>query len=154
MVSSSRMWRFIAFLLGLAASSSAVAECVATAYRTGEPIPTYQVLGQKSLQEDWDRYVAQYAESAWLIDVSGADLAPRSLLERCLVKFAPIDAKEQAKGADAEELVLHRPCDEFRVGVTHRLIVYAYCVELFGRNPDFFSAIRYRHANIAKRKRY
>lgn len=148
------MRKFIAFLLGLSASHGAVAECMATAYRTGDPIPMYMVLGQKSLQDDWARYVAQYAESAWLIDLSGADLAVGSLLERCVVRFAPIDKKRQAKEADAEELLLHKPCDEFRVGDSHRLIVYVWCVELFGRNPDFFSAIHYRHADIANRERY
>src|SRR5215212_2405779 len=76
------MQKFIAFLLGLSAINGAVAECIATGYRKSDPIPTYVVLGHKSLQDDWGRYVAQYAESARLIDSSGADLAVESLLER------------------------------------------------------------------------
>ena len=148
------MQKFIAFLLGLSASHGAVAECIATGYRKGDPIPTHVVLGHKSLQDDWRRYVARYGESTWLIDSSGADLAVESLLERCLVRFAPIEKERQAKGADVEQLLLHRPCDQIRVGESHRLIVYTWCVELFGRDPDFFSAIHYRHADIANRERY
>lgn len=147
------MRQLIAFLLGLAASYSAVAECIATGYRVGDPIPTYMVLGRKTLADEWDRYEALYGKSAWRTDMSGADRV-RPVIEHCLVEVAPIDAQGKARAADREELILQKPCDEFRAGDRHRLFVYAYCVELFGRNPDFFSTLHYRHANITKRKRY
>ena len=148
------MERFIAFLLGIAVTHSTVAECIATAYRAGDPIPTYRILERKTLEDEWSRYKAQYAESAQLTYLSSADFAARPLLEQCLVDFAPIDEQGQARAAGREKLILQRPCDEFRVGDVHRLIVYTYCVELFGQKPDFFSTLPYRHANTTDRKRY
>ena len=148
------MKRFIALFLGIAAVHSAVAECMATAYRAGASIPTYKVLGHRTLEDEWSRYQAQYAELARLTDISSAYSAARSLLELCLVEFAPIDEHGQIKAAGRENLILQRPCDSFRVGDMRRLIVYTYCVEQFGQNPDFFSTLLYRHANITSRVRY
>jgi hypothetical protein len=148
------MERLLAFLLGIALTHSVVAECMATAYRAGDPIPTYLVLAHRTLVDEWSRYKAQYAESAQLTYLPSAEFAVRPLLEQCLVEFAPIDEQGQVQAAGREELILQRPCDEFRSGNVRRLIVYAYCVELFGQNPDFFSTLPYRHAKTTNRERY
>lgn len=148
------MGRFIAILLGMVVGHSAAAECMATAYREGTPIPRYVVLRYKTLEDEWSRYKAQYAESAQLTYISSTDPPVRQLLEHCLVEFAPIDEHGQAKETELEALVLQNPCEEFRVSDVHRLIVYTYCVELLGRKPDFFSTLNFRHAQVTRRKRY
>ena len=117
------MERLIAFLLGIALTQSAVAECMATAYRAGDPIPTYIVLGTQTLEGEWSRYKAQYAESAQLTYIASAEFAVRPLLEQCLVELAQIDEHGQIKAAEREKLILQRSCEEVRSGDVHRLIV-------------------------------
>ena len=146
--------RFIGLLLGMTLTPAAVGECLATGYRTGEPIPAYVVLGHRTLEDDWSRYQARYGESAQLTHAPSAALAVRPLLEQCLVVFAPVDARGRVEESGWQQLILQRPCREFRPGDVRRLVVYAYCIELFRQDPDFYSTLPYRHANTTTRKRY
>ena len=61
------------FILGLSAvlSSVAIAECIATAYRSGSPIPTFVVLATHDLTPHWERYVQMYPDTGRMAYTAG-----------------------------------------------------------------------------------
>jgi hypothetical protein len=70
------------------------------------------------------------------------------------VSVTSSDADGALAAAEAEKLVLQRPCSAFQVGVSFRMYVYQYCVELFGQDPDLFSFLPFRHAHVTEHERY
>lgn len=142
------MLRLLIVCLAADLFSAANAECVATGYRTGSPIPTFVVLATHDLTPHWNRYLQAYPGSARMAYTTGF-FEPAELSDQCLIEFS-IDGVE----GSIEELILQRPCSEFAAGDSMRLLVYSYCVELFGRDPDFYSALPYRHARVTEAETY
>lgn len=143
-----------ALMLGVLTTEVVLAECVATAYRTGDTIPSYIVLGYESLEGEWAQYQEQFPESARLIDVSPEYFESKPLQDQCLVEFAPENMQDLSNSSGGEKIILQMSCEDFSVGKAFRLIVHSYCVESFGNSPDFYSSLPYRHANIAENERY
>ena len=136
----------VCFASGL--SCAAYAECVATAYLAGSPIPSFVVQATHDLTPYWTRYLATYPDSARMAYTSGY-FEPAPLSAQCLVEFL-LDGKEDS----SDKFILQRPCSEFSAGDSMRLWVYSYCVELFGRDPDFYSTLPFRHARVTNEEAY
>ena len=142
--------RVITLILGLLLSASARSECVATAYLAGTPVLRYVVIGTRDLAPLWGRYAEAYPQSARVSDIAERN---GDLVDQCLVQVALADRGESTEEAAHEELILERPCPDMKVGRRVRLMVYGYCVELFGRDPDFYTTLPYRHAEVTWKRR-
>lgn len=70
------------------------------------------------------------------------------------MSVASSDAESSLAAGEAEKLMLQQPCGDFAVGASFRMYVYQYCVELFGRDPDLFSFLPFRHAYVVEHERY
>jgi hypothetical protein len=147
------MRRVVAVLAALVAALPARTECVATAHREGSEIPQYVVLEKQSLAALWSGYAQSYPQSARLSDEPAA-YGVRELADQCLVRVASADGSGDEGSEQHEQLVVQRPCDQLVIGSTHRLVITGYCVEQFGGPPDFYSTLRYRHAEITLKDRF
>jgi hypothetical protein len=124
------------------------AECMTIGYEKGSRIPIYVVQSMESLSNEWHSYAEKHPDTARLSD-SQHHFRPRALNEQCLVSFSLEDERMQS-----ERLVIQQPCSSFSVGDRMRLIIWIYCVENFGRNPDFYSTLPYKHAHVATDTHY
>jgi hypothetical protein len=108
------------------------------------------VIGTRELAPLWGRYAEAYPQSARIsyIPERNGDLA-----DECLVEVALADRGESTADAAHEELIVERPCPDMKVGKRARLMVYGYCVELLGRDPDFYTTLPYRHAKVTWERR-
>jgi hypothetical protein len=143
-----RLWTWRMMLLPV----SAGAECVATGYLTGAPTPTYRIRSAEPMTILWYEYSQDYPASARLRCVTSD--VPCELENFCLVGVDLVEAGQSIGAGDSGKLVLQQPCRDFDVGDTIRLVVYWYCVELFGRDPDFFSTLPFHHAHVTEEERY
>ena len=146
------MWKLITLSLGLSLGARLHAECVATAYPSGSRIPTFRVIAIENLQTLWKEYESDLGEAARLTYVGPEYSWFLPLDEQCLVSYAVEDRTLESN--ELEKMIVQKPCESLEIGERHRLIVFSYCVELFGRPPDFYSAVPFRHAEITRRRRY
>jgi hypothetical protein len=134
--------------------NTAASDCIATAHRAGEPIPSYLVLATRGLAAEWEKFEKEHGTAARLPDVDPNIVEYQPLNRQCLVDVAIVDARGQSDPQTRESVIVQKPCDEITVGRTVRLTMYRYCIDVLGGPPNFYATFPYRHAHVTERKRF